>query len=265
MRKLIHLWALPALLLLALSLFAAAQDENPASEETPSAAETPSVNTKVKVSYNITELGIVEVIDTWRGLKMESGIFPYYTMSKESGIIPVRVEGGKFTVSYATRSYLKQEEGRLYFVSQDFYYEEAPLDVRVTLHYPSNLAFVSANEEPLESESGTLTWEFSDVSHKALIVEFNQVNPFAMPQYPTGPQWQVDPATLPELTAEDVPRSPDEVMKEFETLIKMMEAQKDADPDLIRALKRTLSKFYYLFAVYGLVRDFVPEGTESGE
>lgn len=269
MRKLIYMCALLASLLLGASILAAAQDEDAASEESTATAETATVSeaatavTQVKTTYNITQLGIVEVVDTWRGLKMESGIFPYFTATKESGIIPIRVKAGKFTVSFATRSYLKHEEGKLYFVTPDYYYEESALDVAVTLHYPNNLAFVSANETPLADESNVLTWKFSDVSHKVLIVEFNQVNPFAMPDYPTGPQWQVDPATLPELTAQDVPRSPDEAMKELETIIKMMEAQRDTDPDLIRALRRTLSKFYYLFAVYGLVKDFVPEGTET--
>jgi len=266
MRKSIRILALSALLLLILNIIATAQDENPQSEDNASASdaattsETASTNTRQKVTYNITELGIVEVVDSWRDMKMDSGIFPYFTATKESGIIPVRVSGGKFAVSYATRSYLKHEEGKIYFVTPDFYYEDSALDIAITLHYPSNLAFLSANEAPLTNESSTLTWKFENVSHKVVIVEFNQVNPFAMPDYPTGPQWQVDPATLPELTAQDVPRSPDEAMKELETIIKMMEAQEDADPDLVRALRRTLSKFYYLFAVYGLVKDFVPEG-----
>jgi|GEM_PF-1897307 len=262
MRKLFYIWTLAACFLLGLSIWAPAQKENAGDEAVAAAAETVPQNTQVKVTYNITELGIVGVVDTWRRMKMESGVFPYFTMTRESGIIPVRVEGGKFTVSYATRSYLKREEGKLYFVSQDFYYEEGPLDVRVTLHYPGNLAFVSANEPPLSDEASTLTWEFAGVSHQVVIVEFSQVSPFAMPDYPTGPQWQVDPATLPELTAQDIPRSPDDAMKELETIIKMMEAQKDSDPDLVRALRRTLSKFYYLFAVYGLVKDFVPEGAK---
>lgn len=233
-------------------------------EDKETSAETVSsqANTSVEVAYNISELGIVEVVESWRGMKMESGIFPYFSATRESGIIPVRVEKGKFTVNFATRSYLKREEGKVYFVTPDFYYEDSPLDVEITLRFPDNLEFQSSNIEPSAKEKGSLKWSLNGVSHKVLVCEFVQFSPFSAPDYPTGPLWQVDPATLPELTAEEIPRSPDEVLKEFEVIIKMIQADKSVDPDLTRVLRKTLSKFYYMFAVYGLVREFVPEGAK---
>ncbi len=222
-----------------------------------------STSTEVKSKFRITDLGIVEVVETWRNMKMDSGIFPYFSATRESGIIPVRVQNRKFTVSFATRSYLKREEGRLYFVTPDYYYEDSPLNVEIEVEYPSNLAYLTSNVEPTELGEQKLLWKLEGVSHKVIVAEFEQVSPFATPDYPTGPLWQVDPTTLPELTADDIPRSPDEVMKEFEVIIKMLAADKDVDPDVVRILRKTLSKFYYTFAIYGLVRDFVPEGTQQ--
>jgi hypothetical protein len=222
-------------------------------------------NTQVKATYNVTDLGVVEVLESWRNMKMDSGTYHYFSATRESGIIPVRVEGAAFAVNFATRSYLKHEEGKVYFVTPDFYYEDAPLDVRITLHVPDNLAFVSANVEPESMDGGAINWQLAGVMHQVLVVEFTQTKPFAPPDYPTGPLFQVDPATLPELSAEDIPRSPDEALKEFETIIKMVGAQENVDPDMARVLRRSLSKFYYLFAVYGLVRDYVPEGVEEAE
>jgi hypothetical protein len=114
-------------------------------------------------------------------------------------------------------------------------------------------------------EGGALYWQLNDVVHRVLVIEFTQTKPFAPPDYPTGPLFQVDPATLPELGAEDIPRSPDEALKELETIIKMISAQENVDPDMARVLRRSLSKFYYLFAVYGLVKEYVPEGVEPPE
>jgi len=220
-------------------------------------------NTILEATYSINSLGVVEVIESWKGMRMKEGIFHYFSATKENGIIPVRVEDGKFTINFATRSYLKREEGRVYFATPDFYYEDSPLDVTVRLHFPENLSYISANVPPTSIDSNTIRWELKDVVHKIIYVEFEQISPFSAPEYPSGPMWQVDPATLPELTADDIPRSPDEVLKEFEVIIKMMSAEKGVDPDLIKALRKTLSKFYYMFAVYGLVKDFKPEGTKE--
>jgi hypothetical protein len=237
------------LLLLAASICAVAQDTT-----------APAGNTLSRVTYNVSDLGIVEVLDTWKNMKMQTGTYPYFSATKESGIIPVHVEDYSFAVSYATRSYLKHEEGKVYFVSPDYYYEGGPLDVEVTLHYPGNLSFVSANVEPATNDSSTITWKLPGASHQVLIVEFTQTKPFAPPESPTGPLYQIDPATLPELTADDIPQSPDEALKELETIIKMLQASDSkVDPDMVRVLRRSLSKFYYLFAVYGLVKDYVPE------
>jgi len=222
-------------------------------------------NTQVRVTYNVTDLGIVEVLESWKNMKLSSGTYPYFSASRESGIIPVHVENGSFAVSFATRSYLKHEEGKVYFVTPDFYYEDNALDVDVTLRFPGNLSYVSSNLEPLSVESNTLKWRLSDVQHQVVIAEFIQTSAFAPPDYPVGSLYQVDPATLPELTAEEIPQNPDEALKELETIIKMIGAQEDVDPDMVRILRRSLSKFYYLFAVYGLVKDFVPEGAELGE
>lgn len=237
---------LAAVAILLASLLAAAQD-------------APAGNTQAKVTYNVSDLGVVEVLETWKGMKMETGVYPYFSATKESGIIPVRVENFGFSVNFATRSYLQSEEGKMYFVTPDFYYEASPLDVEITLHVPSNLSFVSATIEPATNEAGTITWTIPGAVHKMLIVEFTQTSPFAIPDSPTGPLWQVDPATLPELSAENIPQSPDEALKELETIIKMMQSDPKMDPDMVRVLRRSLSKFYYLFAVYGLVRDYVPE------
>ncbi len=224
---------------------------------------TESGNTIVKSEYKITDLGIVQVVESWRNMKMESGIYPLFSATRESGIIPVRVEKGKFTVNFATRSYLKREEGRLYFVTPDYYYDQSPLDVEITLYYPSNLEFLTSNVTPTYTESGLIKWQLKDVSHKVIVAEMNQISPFAAPYYPTGPLYQVDPTTLPELTNEDIPNSPDEVLKELEVIIKMLSADKSTDPDVVRVLRKTLSKFYYMFAVYGLVKEYVPEGAKS--
>jgi hypothetical protein len=249
MKNALRLMLCVVLLLAAGSVWAAAQD-----------TAAPQGNTQSKITYNVTELGIVEVLDAWSGMKIKSGTYPYFSATKESGIIPVHVENYSFAVSFATRSYLKREEGKVYFVSSDFYYEGGPLDVDATLHFPGNLTFVSANVEPATKEKNMLTWKLSGVSHQVLIVEFDQSEPFAPPESPGGPLYQVDPATLPELSADEIPQSPDEALKEFETIIKMLQASDSKiDPDMIRVLRRSLSKFYYLFAVYGLVKDYVPE------
>ena len=226
-------------------------------------ASPPGGETQVTVTYNITQLGIVEVLESWKDMKMESGVYPYFSATRESGIIPVHVENSSFAVSFATRSYLKYEEGKVYFVTPDFYYEDSPLDVDITLHITSNLALTSSNLEPVVVADNMMKWRLEDVQHQVLIVEFAQTGAFAPPDYPGGVLYQVDPATLPELTAEEIPRTPDEALKELETIIKMIRSQEDIDPDMVRVLRRSLSKLYYLFAVYGLVRDFVPEGTEE--
>jgi len=222
-------------------------------------------NTQAYIAYNITELGVVEVLENWKGMKMEKGTYPYFSATRESGIIPVRVEDYSFAVSFATRSYLKREEGRVYFVTPDFYYADSPLDVHITLHIPSNLEYVSANVEPDSVENGTIKWEIPGAVHMFVRAEFMQSSPFAPPAYPTGELFQVDPATLPELGADDIPLSPDEALKELETIIKMMQAQEDVDPDMVRVLRRSLSKFYYLFAVYGLVHEYQPPADEERE
>jgi len=205
-------------------------------------------NTQAYIAYNITELGVVEVLENWKGMKMEKGTYPYFSATRESGIIPVRVEDYSFAVSFATRSYLKREEGRVYFVTPDFYYADSPLDVHIT-----------------SVENGTIKWEIPGAVHMFVRAEFMQSSPFAPPAYPTGELFQVDPATLPELGADDIPLSPDEALKELETIIKMMQAQEDVDPDMVRVLRRSLSKFYYLFAVYGLVHEYQPPADEERE
>ena len=247
--------------LLGLQILASGQISSESSATNATSAK--QSNTTLEVTYSINSLGVVEVIESWKEMKMRDGIFHYFSATKENGIIPVRVENGKFTINFATRSYLRREEGRVYFATPDFYYEDSPLDITVRLHFPENLSYINSNVPPTSIEANTIKWELKDVVHKILYVEFDQVSPFSAPDYPTGPAWQVDPATLPELTADDIPHAPDEVLKEFEVIIKMMSAEKGVDPDLIRVLRKTLSKFYYMFAVYGLVKDFKPEGTKE--
>jgi hypothetical protein len=222
-------------------------------------------NTQANITYNITELGVVEVLESWKGMKMEKGTYPDFSATRESGIIPVRVEDYSFAVSFATRSYLKREEGRVYFVTPDFYYSDSPLDVHITLRVPDNLAYVSSNVEAASMDGNTIRWELPGAVHMFVRAEFTQTSPFAPPAYPTGELFQVDPATLPELSADDIPRSPDEALKELETIIKMMQAQDNVDPDMVRVLRRSLSKFYYLFAVYGLVHEYQPPVVEESE
>jgi hypothetical protein len=123
-------------------------------------------------------------------------------------------------LAFATKSYLRYEDGYYHFVTPDFYYEGGPLDVELSLTFPPNLVYLEANVEPSYMGDGVAHWSLADCSHTVVIAKFERVGPFVQPGQ-TGPEFQVDPSSLKQLTAEEIPRSADEVLKELENIIKV--------------------------------------------
>jgi hypothetical protein len=211
----------------------------------------------------INELGTVEVVDRWSEMEQESGVFDYFSATKELGVIPVEVENGGFMISYATSSYLRYEEGSYYFVTPDFYYPEGRLDVELTLTYPPNLYLMETNIEPESQGEGVLHWKLEDVSHQVVIVRFEREGPFAEPGR-VGSEWQVNPMGLPPLEADEIPGSADEVLKELENIITVARASKATDPDFIIVLEKLLAKLYYVMSIHGLLLDYAQPDESAG-
>jgi len=228
-------------------------------------ASADAANTKSSLTMVINDKGSVEVVDRWEGLVQETGTFHYFSAAKEVGDVPVKVRNYGFTLAFATKSYLRYEDGYYHFVTPDFYYEEGPLDVELSLTYPPNLVFVDANIEPSYQGDGVLHWSLADCQHALVMARFERVGPFVQPGQ-VGPEFQVDPSSLKQLTAAEIPRSADEVLKELENIIKVARASGSTDPDFLKVMDKLLAKFYYILASNGLLIDYrLPDGTEEAE
>jgi hypothetical protein len=223
-----------------------------------------AANAKSNVRYVINGRGVVDVVDTWTGMAMTEGVYNYFSFTKENGVIPVRVKDGSFTIAFATRSYLKEQPDATYFVSPDFYYEASPLDVEASLTFPDNLKYVDASVKPTSVDGNTLHWTLPGQQHATIEVKFSLVKPFLAPGE-VPPEFRIDPSKLPALEAEDIPKSADEVLYEMQIILTAAKNSKATDPDFVKVLEKTLKKFYYLFYVNGLVKDYVlPKELKEG-
>lgn len=223
-----------------------------------------AADTRSQLTMLINDRGAVEVVDRWSGLKQEAGVFNYFSAAREIGVVPVKVRNFGFTINFTTRSYLRYEDGIYHFVTPDFYYEDGPLDVELTLTYPPNLVFLGAEPPPDYEGDGVLNWSLADASHQIVMARFERVGPFVMPGR-TGPDWQVDPAVLRQLSAEELPATADEVLKEFENIISVARASQSTDPDFLRVMDKLLAKFYYILSINGLLLDYHYGPTDAGE
>jgi hypothetical protein len=223
-----------------------------------------AAETQSQLTMLINETGAVEVVDRWSGLKQEAGVFEYFSAAREIGIIPVTVRNFGFTINFTTRSYLRYEDGIYHFVTPDFYYEDGPLDVELALTYPPNLVLLGADPPPDYEGDGVLHWSIADASHQIVMARFERIGPFVMPGR-TGPDWQVDPAALTQLRAEELPASADEVLKELENIINIARASQATDADFLTVMDKLLAKFYYILSINGLVLDYVYPAAESAE
>jgi hypothetical protein len=214
-----------------------------------------AAETKSQLTMIINERGAVEVVDRWSGLKQENGVYKYFSAAREVGTVPVSVKDGGFTLAFKTRSYLRFEEGAYFFATRDLYYEGGPLDVELSLTYPPNLKLIEAKPEPSYKGDGVLHWSLADCQHTVVIARFERSGPFVEPGH-SGPEYQVDPATLKRLSADELPTSADETLKELESIIKMVRASKTADPDFARVLDKLLAKLYYIMDSNGLLLDY---------
>jgi len=211
--------------------------------------------TQSQLTMLINERGAVEVVDRWSGLKQEAGVFNYFSAAREIGVVPVKVRNFGFTINFTTSSYLRYEDGIYHFVTPDFYYADGPLDVELSLTYPPNLVFLGSAPAPAYEGDGVLTWSIAEASHQIVMARFERIGPFVMPGR-TGPDWQVEPAVLRQLSAEELPLSADEVLKEFENIIAVARASQSTDPDFLRVMDKLLAKFYYILSSNGLLLDY---------
>jgi hypothetical protein len=223
-----------------------------------------AAETKSQMTMLINERGIVEVVDHWSGLAQESGVFNYFTATREAGTVPVTVKDFGFTINYATRSYLRFEDGVYYLATPDFYYESGPLDVELNLTYPPNLVFLDATPAPSYQGAGVLRWQLTDCQHTLVLARFERTGPFVRPGE-AGPEFQVDPTTMLRLNADELPASADETLKELENIITMARASQSADPDLIRVMEKLLAKMYYIMDLNGLLLDYRLPPTKTEE
>jgi len=219
---------------------------------TPQAA---AATARSEITMLINERGVVEVVDRWSGLVQEFGEFDYFSAAREIGVLPVKVENHGFTVSFATKSYLRYEDGYYYFVTPDFYYADGPLDVELSLTYPVNLVLHDATPVPDYIGDGVLHWSLSNVAHDVVIARFERVGPFVQPKR-TGPEWQVNPANLVQFSAEELPLSADDVLKELENIINVARVSEATDPEFLRVLDMLLAKFYYVLSTQGLLLEY---------
>lgn len=218
-----------------------------------------AAETKSQLTMLINERGAVEVVDRWSGLKQETGVFSYFSAAREVGTVPVEVRGYSFTLSFTTRSYLRFEDDVYWFVTPDFYYAEGPLDVELSLTYPPNLVLLDAQPAPDYEGDGVLHWTLPDCVHTVVLARFERTGPFVQPGM-FGPDFQVDPRMLLRLSAEELPASADEVLKELENIIKVARASQSTDPDFLRVMDKLLAKFYYVLDAGGLLLDYrMPE------
>jgi len=227
-------------------------------------AAAAAADTQSQLTMLINDRGSVEVVDRWSGLKQEAGVFNYFSAAREIGVVPVKVRNFGFTINFTTSSYLRYEDGIYHFVTPDFYYADGPLDVELTLTYPPNLVFLGSEPAPAYEGDGVLNWSIVDASHQIVMARFERVGPFVMPGR-TGPDWQVDPAVLRQLSAEELPSSADEVLKEFENIIAVARASQSTDPDFLRVMDKLLAKFYYVLSSNGLLLDYRYKAADEPE
>lgn len=222
---------------------------------------------KAVTVFNVDDFGIVSVLDSWSGLAQESGTYLYMSATRELGRIPVRVKDHKFSMSFATRSYLiedKEDPTLLFFRTPMYFYEGGSISVDITLILPSRLSYIGLvgnTPEPTSVEGGRIKWTIPDATGMTFAVELSRSRPFLVPGE-GGPQF--DPADLPRLRQEEIPKNADEVLRELETILLIAESERSADPDLIKLLNKNLARLYYLFYLYGLVADYKPGDADGG-
>jgi len=221
--------------------------------------------TRSEVTMLINERGIVEVVDRWTGLNQSSGTFDYFSAAKEVGTVPVDVVDHGFTVTFATRSYLRFEDGAYWFVTPDFYYDGGPLDVALTLTYPDNMVLGECRPLPAYTGDGVVRWEITGAAHEVVLAQFALNGPFTSVQAPPE-AWELDQALINRLHPSELPENPSEVLAEFELLVAMARAGGAADEDFLRVLDKMTAKFYYVLSIYGLLNERnAPGGSAAGE
>lgn len=233
-------------------------DSTPAPEtETPAQA----ADVRARTTYTVDDFGVVNVVDSWEGLAQESGSFMYVSATRELGRIPVRVKDHKFAINYATRSYLygDDEDAAVFYLRTPlFYYEGGKLGIELTINLGNRLSFVemmAGSQQPDSIEGSVLKWKLDNANGMTLFMKLSRNKPFMIPGE-AGPQF--DPGNLPYLTGDEIPRNADEALRELETIIMIAENEDSADEDFIKLLKKSLSKMYYLYYLYGLVTDYEP-------
>jgi hypothetical protein len=273
-------------LFLALNSYAAIAAEGEASDEssnttaaepqntdgaTPPATEPdtslPAANVKARTTYTVDDFGVVNVVDSWEGLAQESGSYMYVSATRELGRIPVRVKDHKFGINYATRSYLyaDDEDATVFYLRTPlFFYESGRLSIELTIDLGNRLSFVemmAGSQQPDSINGSVMKWNLDDANGATLFMKLSRNKPFLIPGE-GGPQF--DPGSLPYLTGDEIPRNADEALRELETIIMIAEKEGNADEDFIKLLKKSLSKLYYLYYLYGLVTDYEPGGGSAG-
>ncbi|GEM_PF-4905070 len=205
----------------------------------------------IRADYTILPTGIVRVFDSWQGLDGVSRI-QYPSFSAELGVIPIRISGGRFEIGFESNSFLKQEGPSYYFRSRAYYFDNRKLDLTITLSYPAKIMrFKEASVKPAEQEEGMLIWEFKEADIVVLEVEFDRLGDLA-PRYLQIPPETIDPSLLPKLEAHEIPKSFDEVLKDFELLTNFADSNGLADQEFLSELRKIQAKLYYLLLVHGL-------------
>ncbi len=238
----------------------ASAEDAAGSEETQ---PTPIATTKARTHYTIDDFGVVNVVDSWGGLLQESGTYLYVSATRELGRIPVRVKDHKFAINYATRSYLyaDDEDANIFYLRTPlFYYEDGPLSIDLTINLGNRLTLIemiAGSPQPDSINGSVLKWSIESANGTTLFMKLSRNKPFLIPGE-GGPQF--NPRNLPYITGDEIPRNADEALRELETIILIAEKEGNTDADFIKLLKKSLSKMYYLYYLYGLVTEFEPSG-----
>jgi hypothetical protein len=228
--------------------------------------DVPGVIVKVTTRYTINDFGVVNVVDSWSGLPQESGVYNYISATRELGRIPVRVQDHKFAINFATRSFLISDEDDpsvVYLRTPTFFFESGQISLTLTLDLGNRLSFVEMmvdSPQPDSTEGSVFTWNIENANGVTLYLQLKRNKPFLVPGE-GGPQF--NPKSLPYLTGDEIPRNADEVLREFETIILVAEKEGAADPDFVKLLRKSLSKLYYIYYLYGLVTDYEPAPEKS--
>ena len=254
-----------ALAFLAMLFYAATGQDNSSSGTVPTedsaVGDTQPVTVNATTHYTISDFGVVNVVDSWTGLPQESGVYNYVSATRELGRIPVRVQDHKFAINFATRSYLISDEDDpsiVYLRTPTFFFESGQIDLTLTLDMGNRLGFVEMmvdSPPPDMVDGNVMTWNIENANGLTLYMKLKRNKPFLVPGE-GGPQF--NPMSLPYLTGDEIPRNADEVLREFETIILVAEKEGNADTETVKLLRKSLSKFYYIYYLYGLVTDFEP-------